>query len=367
MAARATTVAEGFSNKIMKATYDRNLLDEIVNRNYQGEINAVGSQLNILDFDKLSEKTYANAALTADDLTENNGTLTIDQYRSFYWKEKTLANWLSYIKDPHPTIVEQVANERSRNMDEFALGLYGDVGAGHWVGTSETTGSVAIDADGAVTGNGTAFTEAMEGKPFKAEGHTTWYRVKDYTSATAITIEDDKDDVDSDYSGAVIGAGATYEIQASTVLSITTSNILQYVGQLKLKLDLAEKNGYNAVPTEGRFLIVPPEFEDIVTRGTGIVLHVPEVYQELVKVGMLTMLKGFKVFVSNRLSGDNTDGYQVIAGHSNWLTFAEKVLDARIEEDLPGDFGTAFKDLFVYGGKVKDIQRHQAALGFWKF
>jgi len=48
------------------------------------------------------------------------------------------------------------------------------------------------------------------------------------------------------------------------------------------------------------------------------------------------------------------------------MTFAEKVLQVRMEEDLPGDFGTAYKDLFVYGGKVIDLMRHQASLGLWK-
>jgi hypothetical protein len=57
----------------------------------------------------------------------------------------------------------------------------------------------------------------------------------------------------------------------------------------------------------------------------------------------------------------------VIAGHKMWCTFAEKVLDARMEEDLIGDFGTAYKDLFVYGAKVSDERRHMASMGFWKF
>ena len=69
----------------------------------------------------------------------------------------------------------------------------------------------------------------------------------------------------------------------------------------------------------------------------------------------------------NRLTGDNTDGYHVIAGHSNWLTFAEKLLQATIEEDLIGNFGKAYKDLFVYGAKVADARRHMAAEGFWLF
>ena len=363
-----TKLAEGFSSKVMAHLYDKNILDSIVNRDYEGEINAVGSKLNILDFEKLSEKTYANTALTADSLEENNCQLIIDQYKSFYWKEKTLAKWLSYIKNPHPTIVTQVANERGKNMDTFAFGLYGDVGAGHRDGTDYDTGDVTIAVTtGVVTGNGTTFTSAMVGKGFKADGHSTWYRVKTYTNATSIIIEDDKDDETSAYTGGAIAGGSSYVVEAATVLTVTAATLLTRVASLKQKLDLAEKNGYSSVPDSERWLIVPPEFETILVNGTGIALHVPDVYQELVKQGFITMLQGFKVFKSNRLTGDNTDGYHVLAGHPSWLTFAEKVLDARMEEDLIGDFGTAFKDLFVYGAKVKDERRHMAAEGFWTF
>src|SRR3990167_9119637 len=134
MAARAATLAQGFSQKLLKEMYDKSLLDSIVNRDYEGEINGVGSKLNILNFDRLSEKTYTGADLgTPDSLTENNSQLVIDQYKSFYWKEKTLDNWLSYIKNPHSTVVSQKADERSKNVDEYALGLYADVGSGNRV------------------------------------------------------------------------------------------------------------------------------------------------------------------------------------------------------------------------------------------
>ena len=368
MSAYGTKLAEGFSSKVMQQVYDRDLLDVIVNRNYEGEINGIGSKLNILDFDKLSEKTYADAALTADSLTENNGQLVIDQYKSFYWKEKTLAKWLSYIKNPHPYIVTQVANERARNMDLFAFALYGDVGAGNRVGTDYSDGTVTVDVTtGVVTGAGTTFTAAMVGKGFKAAGHTTWYRVKTFNNTTSIVIEDDKDDTTSAYTGGAIAALSTYTIEAAAKITITAGNILSKVAALKQKLDLAEKNGYTAVPDTDRFLLVPPEFETILVQGTGIALHVPAVYEELVKKGFITELQGFKVFKTNRLSGNNTDGYHLLAGHSNWMTFAEKVLDARMEEDIIGDFGTAYKDLFVYGAKVKDINRHQAAELFATF
>jgi len=368
MSAYGTKLAEGFSSKVMQWVYDRSLIDEIVNRNYEGEINAVGSKLNILDFDKISEKTYSNAALTADDITENNGQLIIDQYKSFYPKAKTLAMWLSYIKNPMPYIVTQMGGERNKNMDAFVLGKYSDIGAGNRIGTDYETGTVTITVTtGAVVGSGTTFTEAMVGKGFKAEGHTTWYRVATFKDTENITIEDDLDDVDSVYSGGAIAGGATFTVEAATVLTITSSNVLAQVAKAREILNLAEKNGYSAVPDEDRWLIAPPEFFTTLTQGTGIALHVDEVYQTLVKKGYMGELQGFKLFMSNRLSGNNTDGYHLLFGHKNWMTFAEKVLQARMEEDLTGDFGTAYKDLFVYGGKVKDVARHQAGEIFAKF
>ena len=366
--ARATTLAQGFSNKLLKEMYDKSLTDVVVNRDYQGEINQVGSKLNILNLDRISEKTYSGANLTADSLLENNATLTIDQLKSFYWKELTLDNWKSYIKNPHSTVVSQKADERNKNMDEFVFGLYGDVGAGNRVGTDYTTGTVTVDVTtGAVTGSGTTFTSAMVGRGFKATGHTQWYRVKTYSSATSIVIEDDLDDATSAYTGGAIAGGATYIIEANTAISLTTSNLLQYVASVKQKLDEVEKYGKNSVPDSDRWMIVPPEFENTMVRSTGIALHVPAVYENLVKKGFITELLGFKIFRSNRLTGDNTSGYRILAGHSNWCTFAEKLLESDIEEDLIGNFGSAYKDLFVYGAKVADSRRHMAAELFATF
>lgn len=367
MSARATTVAQAFSQKVLKEMYENSLTDILVNRDYEGEINAVGSKINVLNFDRVTEKTYSGADLTADSLTENNSILTINQYKSFYWKEKTLDNWISYVKDPHPTIVDQVAKERNKNMDEYLLGLYADVGAGNRVGTDYTTGTVTIDSSGNVTGSGTTFTSAMVGRGFKATGHTKWYRVYSYASATSIVIEDDEDDVTTNYSGGAISAGATYTIEANTAVSVTTSNLLQKVGDARQKLDQVENFGLNKAPDDGRFMIVPPEFMNTVTRASGVALHVDPVYTDLVQRGYIGSLLGFRLFQSTRLTGDNSSGYRIIFGHPGWMTFAEKQLEARIEEDLIGNFGSAYKDLFVYGAKVADSRRHFAGELFATF
>ena len=367
MSAYATKLAEGFSQKLLLEMYDKSLADVVVNRDYEGEINGVGSKLNILNISRISEKDYSGSALSADSIYENNATLEIDQQKSFYWQVKTIDQWKSYIKDPNPTIITQTAAERNKNMDSFVLGKYGDVAAGNRVGTDYTTGTVDITATtGAVVGTGTTFTSDMVGKGFKATGHSQWYRVKSFTDTTHIVIEDDLDDVSSAYTGGAI-SGATYTIEAATAVAITTSNLLSKVAALKLKLDKAQANGKSSVPKADRVLIVPPDFESVLVQATGVSLNVPAAYEELVKKGFLTMLQGFKVFTSNELAGDNTDGYHVLALHPSWQTFAEKLLQNRIEEDITGDFGSAYKDLFVYGGKVADSRRHFAAEGLWTF
>src|SRR5205085_382428 len=120
--------------------------------------------------------------------------LVIDQYKSFYWKEKTLDNFVSYIKSPKGTVVEQTGNERKKNIMTFLLGFWNKAASGNWYGTDYTTGTVAIDNAGNVTGTGTTFTSAMVGQPLKATRHTKWYRVKTYTGATVIVIANDSDD-----------------------------------------------------------------------------------------------------------------------------------------------------------------------------
>lgn len=363
----ATKLAEGFSQRLLKEMYDRSLTDVVVNRDYQGEINEIGSKLNILNFDRISEQTYTKGGLSVEDLTENNAQLIIDTYKSFYWREFTIDKWLSYIKEPHSTVVQQKADERNRNMDTFVFGKYADVAAGNRVATDVTGTLTSITATtGEVVSAGTEFSADMVGRGFQATGHTEWYRIKTYTSTSEITIEDDKDDIDSAYTGGAIGAVA-FTVEAADVLQITTANLLQKVSELREKLNIADRNEKSSVPDSDRWLIVPPEFETLLVRASGVVLHVPEVYQDLVKRGFITELQGFKVFRSNRLTGDNTDGFRVLAGHPNWMTFAEKLLHADIEEDLIGDFGSAYKDLFVYGAKVTDSRRHFAAEGFWKF
>src|SRR5579884_3202281 len=209
MNAYATKLAEAFSSKVTRELYARAIFDDIVNRDYEGDINGVGSILNILNIGKLSEKDYTGSNLSVDDLTESNGQLKITQQKSFYFRVKSIDKFKSYIKNPEGIVKEQAFNERRKNIDKFVLGQYADVAAGNRIGTNYTTGTVTVDASGNVTGSGTTFTSAMVGRGFQASGQTSWYRVATFTDATHITITDDLSEV-TQYTGGAVSGGTSY-------------------------------------------------------------------------------------------------------------------------------------------------------------
>src|ERR1017187_622989 len=351
----ATKLAEAFSAKIMKEMYAMSVYDLITNRDYEGDVNAVGSIVNILAVARISEQVYTGANLSPASIQEVNGQLKLSIQKAFYWKENTIDKWKSYIKEPKPVIVEQLAQERKKNVDAYILGFYNNIAAGNRVGTDYTTGTVSIDVSGNVTGSGTTFTSAMVGKGFKATGNSKWYRVLSYASATSIVVQlDVNDDTVTTYDGGVI-SGATYVLQSNTPVAITGSNIMAKIIALSVVLDNQE------VPAEDRFLILHPTIAQYIPQGTGIALNVPAAYDNLVVKGFMTELLGFKIMKSPRVVGDNTNGYHCIAANRNWLTFADKVLEVGIEEDQIGNFGSAFKDLYVYGAKVTDNRLKFAA------
>ena len=355
MSTYPTKLAEAFAKETLKQFYQTSVIDAIANRNYEGAIKGVGSLLNVLTFAKVKLKTFTGANMSADSLSESSTQLNVNQQKAYYFQIPSLAKFQSYIKDPEGTVLEQCGNELQETIDAFGLSLYAKVGAGNRVGTNYTTGTVTVDVTtGAVTGSGTTFTAAMVGRGFKATGHTSWYRIKSYSSTTAIVIEDDLDDIASAYTGGAIGGGATYVIEANTPVALTAATIYGQIAALKQKLDAAKR------PMQDRALVVNSTVAAMLVQSTSLVTPVDASYEDVVKRGLLGSILGFTVYQSEQIAGDNTNGWRILAVHKSWLTFAEAYTETGIE-DLLGNFGKAYKGLTVYGAKVADVNRISAA------
>lgn len=360
MAAHGTNLAEMFASQAIQKFFESSVTPMITNQDYEGEIKDKASRLNVLTFSESEGlQTYSGSDLTLGSVTESEGTLVTDQQKAYYFKVKSLDVFKSYVEDPESSLLNEKAGQLQEAVDTYVLGLHSDVAAGNRVGTNYTTGTVEVTVTtGAVTGSGTTFTSGMVGKGFKATGHTLWYRVKTYSSTTAIVIEDDKDDETSAYTGGAIGAGATYTIEANTAVTITAANVYDYILQLK------EKLGGRKIPTTGRWLVINSTVSRILVQAS-VVTRDTEADTANIKNGYVGRLAGFDVYENEQVAGDNTTGFWVLAGHKSAITFAMAFVETGIE-DLQANFGKAYKGLNVYGAKVVDERRKALAALFCK-
>ena len=356
MATYPTKLAEIFSTKVMVIYYANAVSEDITNQDYEGEVKDKASILNIMTFGKILSHTYTGATMSVDDLTESSGQLTTSQAKDFYFRIKSYDKFRSYIKNPEGTILSQVALELKKVIDTYVLGFYTKAGAGNRIGTDYNTGTVSVAATtGVVTGVGTTFTAGMVGQPFKCAGQSVWYLISAYASATSITITDDVEDPTTvPYTGGAIGGGAAYTIQAVTPVQLTSSNIFDKLNQLNVILT------NNEIPAEDRWCVVTPEIAALIKLNANFnPSGVPEAYGRFVTPpnGMIGgSLAGFKIYESPRVIGNSTDGWHIMAGHKSAITFALGLTETGME-DLIGNFGKAYKSLYVYGAKVVDERR----------
>ena len=359
MANFGTNVGEKFAKNTLKIFFERAIAPDITNQDYEGEIKGGGAdRLNVLTFGALALKDYSGSALSVDTPSESEAQLIVNQKKAYYFQIESFAKFASYVEDAESTLIDTAGKTLARTVDNFVLGLYGDVASGNRVGTDYTTGTVTVDVTtGAVTGSGTTFTSAMVGLGFKATGHTAWYRIKTYSSTTAIVIEDDKDDVATAYTGGAISAGATYTIEASTVLTVDKTTIFDYIVDLKTKLDESQ------IPAEDRWLALPAKISNLLLKSAQLQTAVSTAYEDVIKKGIVGYVAGFKVYSNEQVAGNNTTGFYCLAGHKSFITMAMAFTESGVEPFI-GGFGQNFKGLNCYGAKVAD-ERRKAGAYLW--
>ena len=361
MANYGTNVGEKFAKNSLMIFFQNAIAPDITNQDYEGEIKGGGAdRLNVLTFGALSLKNYSGSAMSVDTPSESEAQLIVNQKKAYYFQIESFAKFSSYVSNPESTLIQTAGKTLAETVDNFVLGFYGDVASGNRVGTDYTTGTVAVaNTTGVVTGSGTTFTSAMVGLGFKASGHSVWYRIKTYSSGTSITIEDDKDDETSAYTGGAISAGASYTIEAVTAITVAKTTIFDYIVDLKTKLDQAK------IPASDRWLAMPAVVANLLLKSAQLQTAVDTAYEDVIKKGILGYVAGFKIYSNEQVSGDNTTGFYCLGGHKSFITMAMAFTESGVE-DFIGGFGENFKGLNCYGAKVPDERRKAGCYLFAK-
>jgi len=370
-----TVTAQQFSKSLLKNVYRKTFLKDVTNRDYETpgnddprstkSIKAQNQKFTITSLFSNGWAAYSGSDLSFTEVKEVVSTLTIDTFKTLQDKVMSLSHFKSSVSDPNSGVIESAAQKLRVILQKAVLAMYADAGAGNWIGTSYTTGTVEVTVTtGAVTGNGTTFASGMVGKPIKVTGHTKWYRVKTFTNTTSIVIENDSDDEVSQYDGGAITAGAAYEIQANTKVAITAATIAGYLAQASQMLDDASYGDHDevVVPDEGRFILLPAAAKATLVQASNFNRDIEMVYKDTVVEGKVGRAYGMDIIIAKTswFSGSASAGYYCIFGQKSWLTcgmgFVDPVniIDAA---DNQTNFGNLIKGLFGYGFKVADTRR----------
>lgn len=238
--------------------------DGVVNRDYEGEISAVGDTVRVRTWGDPTVAAYTkNGTVTYQTLTDAQRALVIDQAYSFSFKVDDIDRAQARGELAQP--LQQAAYKMRDTADQLIAGLYTDADSANQLGTvAVTTGDLAYN-----------------------------------------TLVD-----------------------------------------LAVLLDVAN------VPTEGRWVVVPPWYHGLLRKNTNFINAEKSADGgAALRNAVIGEAAGFTVFKSNNAVLVTGDDYAVMAGHPSAISYAEQINSVETMR-LQTTFGDGVRGLHLYGAKV---------------
>lgn len=160
-------------------------------------------------------------------------------------------------------------------------------------------------------------------------------------SMTAYGLADSTDKFIAD----LMAKGAGIKVGNSTTpIEVTPDNVYSVLVDLKVKMDKAN------VPKEGRWVVVPPEFEGALLLDPRFTATGGTKAEENMTNGFIARGAGFNIYTSNNVPV--TGGkYSIISSTNMSTSFAEQIVETEAFRPEKS-FMDAMKGLNVYGAKV---------------
>ncbi len=125
----------------------------------------------------------------------------------------------------------------------------------------------------------------------------------------------------------------------------TNANAYEYLVDLGVLLSNAN------VPSEGRFVVLPPWYIGRLQKDDRFVKAGTLATDQVLRNGEIGEAAGFTVLQSNNVPNTSATKYKIVAGHTMAYSFAQQVVDL-VTFKPEKRFGDAVKGLSVYGGKL---------------
>jgi hypothetical protein len=149
--------------------------------------------------------------------------------------------------------------------------------------------------------------------------------------------------IDLYVAGLYTGADAANKIATTAI----TTPALAVTGVVNLKVKLDNAN----VPTQGRYVILPPWYVGLLLQSDLMVRVDASGSSDALRNGLVGRMFGFDVFMSNNVTNVTGDDYLVSAGYTGAITFATQI--NKVEAYRPESaFSDALKGLNLFGAKL---------------
>lgn len=343
---------EQFASKVLAKTYQRSVMEAIVNRDYEGEIQKPGDRVNILSFlnDGVLGDYVVGTDMVNEAIIDAEDVLVVEKRKYYNFSLDRLENLFTYGGDIPENLLENYAKVLERSVDSYVLEKFSsDTKAGNWVGldlvvagSGQTMASIVTTATGGtVTLNATSNTyEGQVGsvenprdgnnyhagfesydlyKGFRLRSTASfvspWYRISSITSSISAAITEwDEAVAGSDFEegytlrGLFGGDGRNFpkygagdaslltmsslgwEFQAAIPTSVTASTIYDQTTLLAEALD------DNEVSAEDRKLTVPPAGITMLRQASELQpTGIAEIYTGTVLNGRVMRFGGFDI------------------------------------------------------------------------
>lgn len=124
----------------------------------------------------------------------------------------------------------------------------------------------------------------------------------------------------------------------------TPEKAYELLVDMKTNLDRAN------VPKQGRWVVVPPEFEGYMLKDPRFAYNTQQSNTRL-ENGAVARAAGFEIYISNEVPNESSKKYKIIGSYSGSGTYANQIL--KTEAYRPQKrFSDAVKGLHVYGAKI---------------
>lgn len=446
-----TNFGEQFAGSVLKNVYAKSVTPAIVNKDYEGEIKKPGDRVNILSFlnNILLSDYVVGTDMSSETIVDHEDQLVVEKRKYYNFSLDRLEDLFTYAGDIPASLLDNQSAVLETAIDTYVLDKFAqNVHAGSWVGidlvvvgstnkteasivTTATGGTVTLSFENVCTTdvtNGSSVENPVDGniyfggfqavdvgKGFRLRSTdsryvTPWYRISSVTSSVVATLTEWDEAVSgSDFAerytlrGAFGGDGRNFarydsltadepfianasngwgwEIKAAIATSVTAATIYDQVTLLAEALD------ENAIPAEGRLLVLPPAGVTMLrqcaeTQPTGIA----EIYTGTVINGRVARFGAFDVHVatgaklSSRAGHSTADGlagasatlsvgargYFIPATNKSAMTYADKWSESRVV-DAENQFAKKYQGLFLYGATVPCQRRKAVACLFGSF